>query len=228
MFFKLAIVFLSGSVALGAASVAAYAQTAPTAAASAASAGCFVAPAALSPGDVSAFVAEPASLLTDYPAGGLPMSGRVRGLAGTSADTLAPLVSLLGNANPSQIAAIGAGLARAARACAPINPEYAAQIQETVAGAGNSVFEAAFLGASADTQTAALGAAGAAGGGAPGAGAIGGGGAPGSGLNGLNGGGDAGTASGDSAFSAGASARFFSSNGAGGATVSSVSANGSQ
>jgi hypothetical protein len=203
MFFKAAIALLSGSVAFGSAPVIAHAQTAPAAAA----AGCFVSPAALSPGDVSAFVAEPASLLTNYPTGGLPMSGRVRGLAGTSADTLAPLISLLENANPSQIAAIGAGLARAARACAPINPEYAAQIQEAVAGAGNPVFEAAFLGASSDTQTAALGAAG--GGGAPGAGAIGGGGTPGGGINGTGDGSES-VASGDSSFSAGASARYFS------------------
>jgi hypothetical protein len=232
MFLKAAVVLLSGSIAFGAASVSAYAQTVPSAATAAAgaAAGCFVAPAALSPADIGAFVAQPATLLADYPTGGLPLSGRVRGLAGTSADTLAPLVSLLGNANPSQIAAIGAGLARAARACAPINPEYAAQIQEAVAGAGSPIFEAAFLGASADTQTAALGAAGAAGGGAPGAGAIGGagaGGATGAGVNGTTAAGT-GFASGDAAFSAGASARFFAGSGGGGTTIDSVSANGTQ
>ncbi|SFB51023.1 hypothetical protein SAMN03159496_04499 [Rhizobium sp. NFR07] len=223
MLFKATIVLLSGSVAFGSAFAIAHAQTAPAAATAGAAAGCFVSPAALPPGDVSAFVADPPGLLTNYPTGGLPMSGRVRGLAGTSADTLAPLVSLLESANPSQVAAIGAGLARAARACAPINPEYAVQIQEAVAGAGNPVFEAAFLGASADTQTAALGAAG----GAPGAGAIGGGGTPGGGLNGTGGGNES-VASGNSSFSAGASARFFASSGAGAATFDSVSPNGNQ
>ncbi len=182
-------------------------------------AGCFVAPAALSAAEISAFIASPSQLLTDFPTAGLPMANRVRSLAGSSADVLAALTGLVGRANPSQVAAIGAGLARAARACAAINPLYAAQIQEAVAG---TPFETAFLSASAETQTAALGAAGAGAGagGAP-AGAIGGAGAgtgPGTGLNGTAGAGG-GVASGDSAFAANAGSRFFASSGAGSTTI---------
>lgn len=195
------------------------AATPPAQAASGPAAGCFVAPAALSAAEVSAFLASPGQLLTEFPTAGLPMANKVRSLAGSSADALAALTGLVGSANPSQVAAIGAGLARAARACAGVNPLYAAQIQEAVAG---TQFETAFLSASAETQTAALGAAGAGAGagGAP-AGAIGGAGAgtgPGTGLNGTTGAG-AGVASGDSAFAANAGSRYFASSGAGSTTI---------
>lgn len=237
---KLAAILISTTVlySVGAGGAFAQATPAPTAPATpaapstptaGATGGCFVAPAALSAADVSAFLSAPDALLTNFPSAGLPLANRVRSLAGTSADTLAAMVGLLPRANPSQVAAIGAGLARAARACAAVNPEYAAQIQDAVAGTNNSAFETAFLGATSETQTAALGAAGAgaAGAGAPGAGAIGGGGTPGGGVNGGAGAG-AGTAPGNSAFSAGASSRFFASSGAGSSTTIVVSPNGSQ
>ncbi len=43
------------------------------------------------------------------------MSNRVRALTGTNEAALSPLIKLAGQANPSQVAALGAGLARAAQ-----------------------------------------------------------------------------------------------------------------
>lgn len=202
---------LTGLVALGA--VVAGLADAPQASAQTASpaAGCFVAPARMSDADVRAFLASPQALLVQFASGGLPLSNQVRALVGSSADTLAPILSLAASANAAQSAAIGAGLGRAARACAATNPEYAALIQETVAASDNTALETAFLAGGNETQTAALGAAG---GGSPvslggGASAIGGGGAPGGGANGSAGGTSA-TGAGTSSFSAGGGGSYFS------------------
>ncbi len=145
------------------------------AAAAALSGGCFVAPARLSDADMQVFLADPAALLADYPSAGLPMTTRVRSLAGSSATTLDPLLGLVASASPPQVSAIGSGLARVARACAASNPDYAGLIQQKIAGLNNPQLVAAFLAASSEVQTAALGAASSAAGGA--GGAIGGGGA---------------------------------------------------
>jgi len=191
------------------------APSAPVAAGPAA--GCFVAPAALSAAEISAFLASPDQLLSEFPTAGLPMANRVRNLAGSSADALVALTGLVGRANPPQVAAIGAGLARAARACVGVSPLYANQIQEAVAG---SPFEAAFLAASSDTQTAALGAGTAGAGGAP-AGAIGGAGAGQGAVSSQGGttGGDGGVASGEPASTTISSSRYFASSGAGSTTI---------
>ena len=148
--------------------------TAP--AAFAAASACFVAPAKLSDDKVAAFMASPSVILTTYAAGGLPMANEVRALAGSSADTLDALIALVSQASSPQKAAIGAGLARAAKACAGVSPDYAALIQEKIAGVNSPELVTAFLSASNDVQTAALsggatgGAAGGAGGGAGGLG----------------------------------------------------------
>lgn len=172
-------------------------------------AGCFVEPARLSDAEINGFVSYPTGLLTQYASGGLPLSNRVRSLVGSSQDTFEPIMALLAGATPSQVAAIGAGLARAARACSTTNPEYAALIQDRVAGSDIAGLETAFLAGSSETQTAALG--GAAGGGSPtgGASGIGGGGASGGGSNG-GAGTTIATASGNSAFDAGGRGSFFS------------------
>lgn len=151
---------------------------------------CFVGPAKLSDAEVQSFLGTPGAILDEFPTGGLPLSTRVRSLAGSDAATLDPIVALLSSSNSDQVAAIGSGLARVARACAPSNPEYAATIQEKVASLGNDGLEVAFEAASQEVQTAAVGggasgnAGGAAGGGASG---IGGGGTPGGGSAGLDG-----------------------------------------
>lgn len=200
---KVSGIVLLGAVASGFVGLsAANAQTATPAS------GCFVSPAKLSDAEISAFLSSPQSLLTQFASGGLPLANQVRALAGSSADALAPIMALAANANPSQAAAIGAGLARAARACATANPEYAAQIQDAVAATGNRALETAFLAGGNDTQTAALG--GLAGGGSPTAAGIGGGGTPGGGANGSADGTNS-TGSGNSSFGAGAGGSYFAS-----------------
>lgn len=177
--FIASIVMLASGVFLVLGGGGAHAQEAPSA--------CFVSPARLSDADISAFLGNPNALLVVNPNGGLPMSSRVRSLSGSSADAVRALIGLVPSATIEQRAAIGSGLARAARACARPSPLYAAFIQEQVAGLDSAELIAAFLAASEEVQTAAIaGAGGAAAGGAPAAG-LGGGGVAGPFSGGLSG-----------------------------------------
>lgn len=177
-------------VVLGAAAVGCMALPVTSFAQSSAETACFVGPAKMSDAEVQSFLTTPAALLTQFSNGGLPMSTRVRSLAGSDSATLDPILGLVATANPTQVAAIGAGLARVAKACAVSNPEYAATISEKVALLGNPALETAFNAAAAEVQTAALGGgtAPAAGTGGGTVGAIGGGGTAGGGANGNSGG----------------------------------------
>lgn len=123
----------------------------------AASAGCFVGPARLDDSAINSFLNAPAELLTANSNGGLELATQIRGLAGSSADTLQKIQSLFAEANPMQKSAIGAGLARAARACQKATPDYSLQIQTLVAGSGVPELIAAFVGALNEVQTASLG-----------------------------------------------------------------------
>jgi hypothetical protein len=165
-------------------------------------AGCFVAPARMSDAEISAFLAAPESLLSQFSSGGLPLSNQARSLAGSSADALSPLIAIAAKANAGQAAAIGAGLARAARACATVNPEYASRIQDAIADSGNRALETAFLAANSETQTASLG-----GGGTPGGGSNGGAGTT------------ASTGSGSSSFSSGGGSGYYASEDGGSTTI---------
>lgn len=167
---------------------------------------CLVAPAALSELDVNAFLGAPEALLTSYPNGGLEMSGRVRALSGSNSATIDPLLNLASQSTAAQKAAIGAGLARAARACVATDPEYAQMIQEKVAGSNISELITAFLAASNDTQTAAL-VGGAAASAASPAGDVGGGGSTNGGSGG--GGGDSSVATTVQSFSFNGGGRYF-------------------
>jgi hypothetical protein len=192
-------------------------ETAAGQPASAAETACFSGPAKMSEAQVDAFLATPSSLFSEFPGGGLPLSTRIRSLAGSDARALAPLVGLVASANPQQISAIGAGLARVARACQVVNPEYAATVQENVASLENEALEVAFEAASQDVQTAAVG--GTAGqGGAQGGGAVGGGGGSVGGGGAIGGGGSAGGGSvgGGGTSSSGNSSGSFSVGGGGG------------
>ena len=166
--------------------------------ASAAETACFAGPAKLSDAEVQAFLASPAALLSEFPTGGLPMSTRVRSLAGSDADVLDPILGLVASASANQVSAIGSGLARVARACQTVNPEYAATIQEKVASLDHGALEVAFEASAQEVQTAAVGAVAGAGGGAIGGGgaAIGGGGSAGGGAAGSGGSVTAGNSSG--------------------------------
>lgn len=145
-------------------------------------AGCFVSPARLADDDIGGFLGSPAALVTLYPNGGLEMASRVRGLAGSSAEAVDPLLGLISQFNSTQKAALGSGLARVARSCVTVTPEYAQSIQEKVAAANSPEVTAAFLSALNEVQTAALGAGAGAGAGA--AGGVGGGAAGSSGGSG--------------------------------------------
>lgn len=187
-------------------------------------ASCLVAPASLPDSTIQAFLSSPAGLLSEFQTGGILMSNRVRALAGTDPAALTPIIALASQANPAQVAALGAGLARAAAACVPVKPDYAARIQQEVAETDNAALQTAFAGATPETETAALGAAGAAGGGATGASAIGSNGTAGGGVNATGTtAGAGGTDSGNSAFSAGASSPYFSTASAGSSTIIAVS-----
>jgi len=132
---------------------------------------CLIAPAKLGDKDVQDFVAAPAKLLTDNPAGGLPMANRVRELAGSSSRAFDQIIGMAKSANDGQKSAIAAGLARIVSACGTVNPDYASLIQNAVAGLGDPVLIAAFAQAANDIKVAAVGAPGAssfAGGGATG------------------------------------------------------------
>ncbi len=151
--------------------------------------GCFIAPAKLADAEIVAFSGAPSALLTEFSYGGLPMVTRVRSLAGSSADSIDPLLSLVSpGMDERQLAAIGGGLGRATRACAPSNLEYATLIQTRVALLNNPALTAAFLAGSGETQTASVAGASAAGGGnAAGAAGIGEGGTAGGGSAGVDG-----------------------------------------
>jgi hypothetical protein len=198
---KLSYAVIGGLASLLAVSTA-YGQEVPVEAA----ASCFQAPAALSATELDLFRASPENVLRDY-APGLPLSTRVRSLAGSSLSTVDVILKIAATATPEQRASIGSGLARAAKACVAVDQRYAMQIQQSVAGSNLAEIITAFSSASDDVQTAALGGASGAAGGAAG---IGGGGLAGPG---------AGTAGGDASnptanapgFSSGGAGRFFRS-----------------
>lgn len=170
----------------------------------AASAGCFLSPARLSDEKIDAFIGAPSQLLTENPSGGVVLSMAVRDLAGSSSDVLPKLIEIMPSASTPQKAAIGAGLARVAKACQKTAPEYVQQIQALVASSGTPELMTAFVAALDEIQTAALGAGGA----AAAAAGIGSTSTPGT----VNGGTDTGDASfanpGASAFSAGRPVNF--------------------
>lgn len=173
--------------------------------------GCFVSPAKLGDDDIGAFLGAPASMINIFPNGGFEMVSRIRALAGSSSETLDPLMGLIPQLNASQKAALGSGLGRTARACAATSPEYVLSIQEKVAAANSPEVTTAFLATLNEVQTAALGAGAGAGAGAGGgAGGVGGG-APGNSSAGA--GGDSSVAqSGDGAFTAGSRSRSLVTN----------------
>ncbi|QPB22374.1 hypothetical protein [Rhizobium sp. 007] len=166
---------------------------------------CFTGPARLSDADISSFLSNPGGLLSEFPAAGLPMTSRVRSLAGSSASTLDPIMALLPQASSPQKSAIGAGLARVAKACAASSPAYAQLIQEKIAAANSPELTTAFLQTTNEVQTAAL-AGGAGGGGGGGASGLAGGGSVGGSTGGV--GGDSSVASGTTTFSVGSGGSF--------------------
>ena len=85
---------------------------------------------------VAQFKADPQSLLAAYPSGGRAMATMARNLLLSDPTLLGQLLNVAKNANSAQMAAIGGGLAQAARILVVINPELAAQVQLAVAQSG--------------------------------------------------------------------------------------------
>lgn len=99
---------------------------------------------ALSAQAIQQFLANPGSLLTQYPNGGPDMIKAVQDLAGSDPSTLNALVGLLAKANPAQSTAIGTALGHIAKAAVNTDQGYATQIQVAVALANNDTALTAF------------------------------------------------------------------------------------
>jgi hypothetical protein len=132
---------------------------------------CMVAPgfaqSSLSP---SAFLANPTQILTPNQDGGPQLVSLIRTLAAADPSALPAILGLLANATKDQKAAIGAGLAQAARIVLRTNPVYANDIQQAIAKTKDQDVVLAFTAASGDQPTGATGAAGGAAGSSGGSG----------------------------------------------------------
>jgi len=169
---------------------------------------------------IAEFRANPRALLTTYVSAGLPLSNRVLGLVVTDPSLVDLLVDLAKSANDAQRAAIGAGLAEAAKMMAASDPRAAAQIQNAVAVSGTTALTTAFAAGSSGVQTTSVGGGGGGGGGG-GEGGAGSGGQTG-GVGGAEGANSGATSSGG-AFGSANAAPAYGSVGAGGGLISSTS-----
>ncbi|EJC80880.1 hypothetical protein Rleg4DRAFT_2547 [Rhizobium leguminosarum bv. trifolii WSM2297] len=110
--------------------------------------------------DISGFTTNPASLLDVSDP--LVLSSRVRALVGSSSEALAPVIEQAKKADAAQMAAIGAGLGRAANSCQVTDPLSKLAIERAVAEAASAdpnlaPLLAAFAKVLAEGGTAALG-----------------------------------------------------------------------
>jgi hypothetical protein len=115
---------------------------------------------------IAQFKSNPQGLLTVYASAGLPLSTEVRSLVLTDSSLVATLLTVAKGANDAQRAAMGAGLAEAARILVATNPQLAAEIQLAVAQSDLGPLITAFIAGSNATQNVSTdGAGGGAGGG---------------------------------------------------------------
>jgi hypothetical protein len=103
---------------------------------------------------IEQFKANPQGLLTTFASAGLALSARVRALVLTDPSLVDVLITVAKSGNDAQKAAIGAGIAEAARILAAIDPQLAAQIQLAIAQSGSEALITAFIAGSNATQTA--------------------------------------------------------------------------
>ncbi len=108
-------------------------------------------PHALARATIDRYESDPQALLSDFSAGGLALSSRVRALVMSDPKAVTTLIALARTANDAQKAAIGAGLAEAAKALAPTDPQAAEAIRLQVAQSGIDVLVTAFIAASSPT-----------------------------------------------------------------------------
>ncbi len=110
-------------------------------------------PNALAKAKIDRYESDPQALLSDFAAGGLALSSRVRAFVMNDPKAAATLLALAGAANDAQKAAIGAGLAEAVKILARTNPQAAEAIRQQVAQSGIDVLVTAFIAASSPTVT---------------------------------------------------------------------------
>ena len=110
-------------------------------------------PHALAKTTIERYERDPQALLSDFSAGGLALASRVRAFVMSDPSATATLLALARTANDAQKAAIGAGLAEAAKALARIDPQAAEAIRRQVAQSGIDVLVTAFFAALSATVT---------------------------------------------------------------------------
>jgi hypothetical protein len=93
---------------------------------------------------VQQFLANPSSLLSQFPNGGAAMITQVRNLAASDPATLKALVGLLGSATTEQSTAIGTGLGQVALMAVRNDQKFATDIQTAVVTAQNESALVAF------------------------------------------------------------------------------------
>jgi hypothetical protein len=123
---------------------------------------------ALPPEVIRQFLADPATLLDEYPNGGAKLITQVRDLAISDPATLKPLLGLLALANAEQASAIGTALGQVAMMALKTDQAYATQIQEAIVAAQNNAALVAFsaaIGGSIQLSATAAGGGGGGGGG---------------------------------------------------------------
>ena len=107
---------------------------------------------------IGAFSGNPSDMLRNFPEGGSHMLGQVRDLAASDPATLPLILGLIANANKDQKAAIGAGLAQAARICVRTDQAYATEIQQAIAQTKDQDVVLAYAGMAGDQPTGSTGA----------------------------------------------------------------------
>lgn len=90
---------------------------------------------ALPPATIQQFLANPDSLLTQYPNAGPQLTKAVRDLVASDPQTLNAIIGLLKTASPDQASAIGTGLGQVAELAVTNDPDFANQIQTSIVAA---------------------------------------------------------------------------------------------
>ena len=85
----------------------------------------------LADGEINTFISNPKAMLDLKDE--LDLMTMVRSLVGSSELTVTPVIEISIEATPQQMAAIGAGMARAANSCLKRNPQYKLSIEKIVA-----------------------------------------------------------------------------------------------
>ena len=122
---------------------------------------CYPEPQQLPAATISAFLANPSQLLSQYPNGGAQMVSQVRNLVATDPATLNAVINLIANATKDQQSAIGGALGQVAL-CA--RQALATQIQQALAATNNQNAITAYADVTGDQPIGATGGGGGGGG----------------------------------------------------------------